>query len=615
MSRKHQTAPRNRPLLPAPLAVLALSVALLLTAVAPAAAEVHVFKPLHAKHSSVKRFRVVGVAAPAVVGARLMTRRGPRGFPVARVRRAARSPRHLLRAKTSSRSGAQALKVTTTPETEITAGPAEGSETSSSSAQFSFSSSSSKATFYCSLDGAAAGRCSSGVSYGSLAPGSHHFTVYAVDRYGISDPTPAARSWTVTPSAGQVTNTPDTGITSGPAEGSATTSGTASFWFVGTDRVGVTGYECSLDGAAFSSCPSPQVYSGLSVGAHTFSVRSVDADGATDSTPASRSWTVSPSGPTYTVPSSVPSECGTDATSQILTWIGSVPDGSTVSLGSGACYRIEGSLELRGRRLTIEGNGATFRSFNAPEDQRAMLRLWNSNITLRNLSIVGSYAKGGTFTPGLEHAHGIDLRGTSAVIENTSISDVGGDCVYFGLGNSRSSGAVRESSCQGTGRNGVSVTAGENISVEHVDTSRIGYIAFDVEPNSSSGSGAAGVVFGLNTIGSFSMKAFTVIGNAPVANLMFASNRVVGQGLKIGVANGAYRPRDLTITGNSSDTAAAPAAMNVDGVEGLTVNANRVPLMSGAMADVEGSCGVSVSGNSFPGGSIEASLTNSAAQC
>jgi hypothetical protein len=123
----------------------------------------------------------------------------------------------------------------------------------------------------------------------------------------------------------------------------------------------------------------------------------------------------------------------------------------------------------------------------------------------------------------MQHGHAIDLRGTRAAIQGVAISDVVGDCLYFGLGTARSSGTVQDSSCRRTGRNGVSVTAGEDIRVERVTTDRIGYIAFDVEPNTSTGHGAARVVFDSNIIGSYFMKAYTVLGTAPISAQSFTN--------------------------------------------------------------------------------------------
>jgi hypothetical protein len=497
------------------------------------------------------------------------------------------------------------------PETTITGGPAEGSETTSTSATFTFSSSAKgKARFYCSLNGAPATRCSSGITYSALSTGTHTFSVYSVDRRGIADPTPATRSWSIVPPPPDTT-APDTTITAGPADGSSTVSTSASFSFEGTDDVGVAGFECQLDGSDWSGCSSPKAYSGLSVASHTFSVRARDAAGNVDPSPATRTWTVTGSSAVYTVPSSVPSGCSTDATSQILSWIGSVPNGSTLLFDANACYRIEGTLELKKRSLTLDGNGSTFKSLNAPTSNRAIWRAWDSDVTFRNMTIIGSYASGGVIDYELQWAHGIDLRGTQGIVENVSMSDLAGDCVYFGLGADRSSGAVRDSSCRRIGRNGVSVTAGNDILVERTTTDRIGHIVFDVEPNTGSGNwGSCRVTFDSNTIGTYWLYAWTVIPNAPICDQSFTNNRVVGQGLKIAALNRPFRPQRLTVTGNASDTAAGPPAMEFNGVDGLTVTGNAVPLTGGTMARVDSSCDVNVSGNTYPGGSEEAAITN-----
>jgi hypothetical protein len=82
---------------------------------------------------------------------------------------------------------------------------------------------------------------------------------------------------------------PDTTITTAPSSSTATT---ASIAFSGTDDVGVTGFECSLDGAAFAACTSPVALTVLSAGAHNFQVRALDAAGNKDASPASVVWSV-----------------------------------------------------------------------------------------------------------------------------------------------------------------------------------------------------------------------------------------------------------------------------------------------------------------------------------
>jgi hypothetical protein len=81
---------------------------------------------------------------------------------------------------------------------------------------------------------------------------------------------------------------PETTITSGPAGLSA--SPDASFAFTSDESEST--FECSLDGAGFTSCTSPASYTGLGDGAHTFDVRATDGAGNTDATPDSAAWTI-----------------------------------------------------------------------------------------------------------------------------------------------------------------------------------------------------------------------------------------------------------------------------------------------------------------------------------
>ena len=95
------------------------------------------------------------------------------------------------------------------------------------------------------------------------------------------------------------TTPPETTIDSGPS--GTLSSSSASFTF-SSDETGST-FECKLDAGTFSPCTSPQAYDGLSNGSHTFEVRATDAAGNSDTTPASRTWTVdtTPPAPSCTI--------------------------------------------------------------------------------------------------------------------------------------------------------------------------------------------------------------------------------------------------------------------------------------------------------------------------
>ena len=199
----------------------------------------------------------------------------------------------------------------------------------------------------------------------------------------------------------------------------------------------------------------------------------------------------------------------------------------------------------------------------------------------------GSYAHGGRFDSSVQGAHGIAVLGSKVEIGHMSVSDVGGDCVYFAQGQSgrtRSSGEVHDSRCSRTGRNGITVVAGHDILVQGVTLGAIGYDVFDVEPNAGGNDRADRVTFTRNTVGSYALEVYSIVEAGAISNQSFVHNRVVGHGLKVAISNptgGDFRPLNVTIAGNVSDTPQSPSAINVDNVDGLTITGNTIP-MTGA---------------------------------
>jgi len=182
---------------------------------------------------------------------------------------------------------------TVAPVTSITASPA--NLTNATGASFSFGANKAGSTFQCRLDGGSFSACTSPASYSGLADGSHTFQVKATDTAGNTGS--ASSSWTVD------TTPPDTTISSAPASPVNTAAATLSF---GSSKSGST-FQCQLDGGGYSACTSPQSYTGLADGSHTFRVEATDGAGNTDPTPAAVTWTVDTTPPTTTITSGPPS--------------------------------------------------------------------------------------------------------------------------------------------------------------------------------------------------------------------------------------------------------------------------------------------------------------------
>ena len=90
---------------------------------------------------------------------------------------------------------------------------------------------------------------------------------------------------------------PEPAFAGGPPDGSLTTVRAATFTF---SAVGATGFECRLDGAAFSPCTSPVNLTAVADGQHTFAVRALWAGGP-PAAAVTRTWTVDGTAPQTTI--------------------------------------------------------------------------------------------------------------------------------------------------------------------------------------------------------------------------------------------------------------------------------------------------------------------------
>ncbi|RKQ87756.1 carboxypeptidase family protein [Solirubrobacter pauli] len=161
----------------------------------------------------------------------------------------------------------------TAPNTTITADPAP--YTSQPSVAIAFDASETS-TYACSWDGGAFAPCGSPFTRSGLADKQYTFSVRAIDAAGNVDPTPATTSFFVDAAA------PETSISGDPPHDVSARPLAVAF---GASKTGVT-FACSLDGATAAPCTSPHTLSGLTDGAHRFTVVGTDRAGHVDATPA-----------------------------------------------------------------------------------------------------------------------------------------------------------------------------------------------------------------------------------------------------------------------------------------------------------------------------------------
>jgi hypothetical protein len=196
----------------------------------------------------------------------------------------------------------------TAPETTIDSHPSNPSPLDTASFAFSGDdgAGSGIASFECDLDGAGFLPCPNPTAYGGLADGSHTFQVRAIDMLDHIDASPASFSWIID------TVNPVVTIGSGPS--SLTNQTTASFTFSSSKPSST--YECKLDGADFTQCSSPRLYTGLDDGSHVFTVR---ATAITTGPPTTYGWTVDTVPPETTIASGPPSASNSASANFIFT--------------------------------------------------------------------------------------------------------------------------------------------------------------------------------------------------------------------------------------------------------------------------------------------------------
>ncbi|AKI99982.1 Ig-like protein group 3 [Archangium gephyra] len=185
----------------------------------------------------------------------------------------------------------------TPPNTVIVSGPPTRTNATSATFDFAVEVPEAGVTYECNLDGAGFTACADPETFtGLTAEKAYTLEVRAKDTAGNVDPTPASYTWTVDRTA------PDTTIVSRPPARTNATSATFDF----SSEAGAT-FECSLDGAAFTSCADPETFTGLTAEkAYTLEVRARDVAGNVDPTPASYTWTVDLTVPDTTIVSGPP---------------------------------------------------------------------------------------------------------------------------------------------------------------------------------------------------------------------------------------------------------------------------------------------------------------------
>jgi hypothetical protein len=316
------------------------------------------------------------------------------------------------------------------------------------------------------------------------------------------------------------------------------------------------------------------------------------------------------------VPGGIDATGASDVTAALQALIDRTPDGGVVQLDAGGAYRMEGTLVMEERhRLRIEGNCARIFATTIADGSRSHLRIiGGSDLAVRNLEIRGANPhagiEGDAYVPALEGQHGIRIEGATDVeLDGVRVSDVHGDFVYLGrhLEDDRWTERVwiHDSTFARSGRQGISVTGGRDIVIEHNTITDVRMATIDLEPHPSFGAENIHVIE--NRFGPVRLISIAATGGGRVDTVVVARNTLRGQALRL-IANppdGTRRQR-YWIVDNTSDTPANRTPIRFADIDGIVVTGNRQAVASAGEALVEliHTCGVSIGGNDMKPGTL-----------
>ena len=296
------------------------------------------------------------------------------------------------------------------------------------------------------------------------------------------------------------------------------------------------------------------------------------------------------------VPATIDATGSSDASAALISFVNTVPDGSTIVFKAGGVYRMDAALKFAHRHnLTFEGNRATLRANGGTTETSSLFWLGsygggNSGILIRNFTLAGNSSTPGVYQSGREGAHGILVDSGSAIeITGVTVRGVWGDCLY--VGSAASGVSFHDATCASNGRNGVTVTSAKNLTVQRVAFPKSGYCTFDIEPNVSTES-ASNIRLLDNTVGTWTNSFLSAEGAAGsiVNGVTVSGNSVTGGSLLTII--GLSRRQNVVFTNNRSTIAAWGPVLRFAHIDGLTVTGNVQPLTSGVLASITDSTGV-----------------------
>ena len=215
---------------------------------------------------------------------------------------------------------------------------------------------------------------------------------------------------------------------------------------------------------------------------------------STDNAKAAVTTTNTSSTPT-TPPTTIAADCSADVGKALGDWLSSLPAGSTVTLPSGACYRIDTSLIIHNTSgLTINGNGSLISQSKAggqgTDVQGIVYLRQNANLTLNGLKVAGAF-NGNNGGVSYEGNYGLFMEANHTVtVTGMKMSNIQGDFIILdppqnndtpGDNSLNTAVNIQSSTFTNAGYHGLTVESVNGLTVNNSTFTNMGVDAIDME--------------------------------------------------------------------------------------------------------------------------------------
>ncbi len=290
-------------------------------------------------------------------------------------------------------------------------------------------------------------------------------------------------------------------------------------------------------------------------------------------------------------PASIDATGTRDVTYEMQEFIKDWTDGKTIVFPQNARYRIEGTLLVIGRsNMTIEGNGATFFATTTGDyDRSQLLFRLGRNILVRNLNVKGANPNAGmadeAYVGALEAQHGFELEGVrDFVLDHVRVTDTYGDFVYIVRDLKTMTWSenvtIRDSHFERNGRQGITITSGRNVFIEHNYIGNTRRATIDLEPNGH-GEGAQNIWVRGNRVGPGRLN-FVSSGPAPgvTRDIYVVNNQLEGRILNVFVKppEGVRRSNIVVVNNTADKLVYGSEPLRFVDVDGLVIVGNTQPV-------------------------------------